>query len=155
MSLSLEDAVKVRQKARAETRKPKVQMLINALFGYIASHKGNPLLQLVSFDAISSATTGSAVVMADVACKLYGVYVKSPSGASNATFFKITDDETTASGTAFDTGLKVEATKEEFLAFPEGKTLANGLAVMANTAIDGSTGSASADRPSGFVIIGG
>jgi hypothetical protein len=155
MALSLEDAVKVKEKCRAESRKPKTQGLIKALFMYIAQHKNNPKLQLVPFDAISSATTGSGVVMADVACRLYGVFVKSPTGSSATTYFKITDDETTASGTAFDIGIGVAATIEHFLAFPDGKVMANGVAVMANTAIDGSTGSSSADRPSGFVIVGG
>ncbi len=155
MALSTEDANLVRQKCRAATRKPKVQLGLKALFTYIAQHLGSPNLQLVPFTEISSAATGSAVVMADVACKLYGLFVQSPSGASNKSFLKLTDDETTASGTAFELGVGITATKQEFLWWGDGKAFANGIAVMGNTAIDGSTGSSAADRLSGFLIVGG
>lgn len=155
MSLSLEDANLVKQKCRAESRRPKVQSALKALFSYIAQHLNSPNLQFVPFQEISSASTGSAVVMADVACKVYGWFIKSPSGATVKSYVKLTDDETTASGTAFEVGLGVTATKEEFLWWGDGKSFANGVAIMGNTAIDGSTGSAAADRCSGFLIIGG
>lgn len=155
MALSLEDANLVKQKCRAESRKPKVQAGLKALFSYIAQHLGSPNLQFVPFTEISSAATGSAVVMADAACKLYGWFLQSPSGASAKSYVKLTDDETTASGTAFEIGTGQAATKQDFLWWGDGKPFANGIAIMGNTAIDGSTGSSAADRVSGFLIVGG
>lgn len=155
MALSLEDAVRVKQKARAETRRPKTQILLKALFEYINSHKSNPKLQLVPFDAISTATTGSGVILADVACRLYAAFVKSPNASTTSTVFKITDDETTASPTAIADAFTIPAAAEELFLWPEGRQMAAGIGVQATLTVASSTGSAAADRPSGFVIVGG
>ena len=155
MSLSLEEGVRVKQKCRAESRKPKVQALLKALFSYIPQHLGDISLQFVPFAEISSAATGSATVMADVPCKLYGMFVQSPAAATIKAYVKVTDDETTASATVFEAAMGVTATKQEFLTWPDGKAFANGIAIRGDTTIDGSTGSAAADRLSGFLIVGG
>lgn len=155
MSLSLESGLAVKQKCRADTRKPSISLQLKALFSYIAQHLGDVQLQFVPFTDLSSASTGSATVMADVACKLYGAFIQSPSGAANKAYFKATDDETTASATAFEVGAGVSATKQHFLAFPDGKSFANGIAVRGDTTIDGSTGSSTGDNLSGFLIVGG
>lgn len=155
MALSLEDANLVKQKCRAESRKPKVQAALKALFSYISQHLGSPNLQFVPFADITSASTGSTVVMADVPCKLYGAFFQSPSGAAAKAYAKLTDDETTSSATAFEVGLGVGATKQEFLFWGDGKAFANGIAIRGDTTIDGSTGSVAGDKLNGFLIVGG
>jgi hypothetical protein len=153
MALSLEDPNLVKQKCRAESRKPDVQAGLKALFSYISQHLSSPNLQFVPFTELSSGSTAS--VIADVPCKLYGLFIQSPAAAANKAYAKFTDDETTASATAFEVGLGITATKQIFLSFPQGKSMANGIAARGDTAIDGSTGSAAADRVSGFAIVGG
>lgn len=155
MALSLESGLAVFQKCRAESRKAFVQLSIKALKSYIAQNLGDIQLQFVPFTDLTSASTGSTVVMADVPCKLYGLFIQSPAAAATKAYFKATDDETTASGTAFELGLGVTATKQQFLSFPDGKSFANGIAVRGDTAIDGTTGSATGDKLNGFLIVGG
>ncbi len=153
MALSLEDPNLVKRKCRAETRKPKVQGQLKALFSYVSQHLGNPNLQFVPFSDLSSGSTAS--VVADAACKLYGLFLQSPSGASTKAYPKFTDDATTASATAYEIGLGINATKQEFLTWPDGKSFTTGIMARGDTAIAGSTGSAAADRVSGFAILGG
>jgi len=153
MALSLEDPNLVKQKCRAESRKPKVQAQLKALFSYISQHLSSPNLQFVPFTDLSS--SASAGIVADVPCKLYGLFVQSPTGASAKAYAKFTDDETTASATAFEVVAGFVATKQEFLAWPDGKPFASGIMARGDTTIDGSTGSSAADRLSGFAIVGG
>ena len=149
MALSLSGINIAKQKAIAEIRRPKIQAGLKALFSYLVQHKGSPDLQFVAFSALSSGST----VIADAACKLYAVFAKSPS-ASTASYLKATDDETTASATAFELGAKIPAGKEELFVYPDGLSMASGVALRADTTMAGSTGSAT-DGPSGFVIVGG
>jgi hypothetical protein len=149
MALSLQNPLLVKQKTLADTRKPKIQLLFKALFSYLAQHKGNPDLQLVPF-ALASSTS---IVIADAACKVVGVYVKKPAGSTTSAFFKLTDDETTASATAGALLAELRTNNEELLLFPDGLAMASGVAVRSDTTSAGATGSVTADQPSGFVII--
>jgi hypothetical protein len=153
MALSLEEAVRVKQKCRAESRKPKVQGQLKALFSYISQHLGSPNLQFEPFTDLSS--SASAGVVADAPCKLYGLFIQSPAASAIKSFVKFTDDETTASATVFEVGVGMQVTKQEFLAWPDGKPFANGIMARGDTTMEASTGSAAADRVSGFAIIGG
>jgi hypothetical protein len=127
MAVSLEGINLTKQRARAETRKPKIQLLLKTLFSYLAQHKGNPDLQFVAFSGLTS----TDVVVADAACKVYAQYMKKPSTSSTAAFVK------------------------DLLIFPDGKSMANGYTLISNTTSGGGTGTAAADQCSGFVIIGG
>ena len=155
MALSLESGLAVKQKCRGESRKASVQLALKALFSYIAQNRGDLQLQFVPFSDLTSASTGTAAVMADVPCKLYGAFIASPTGATSAAYFKATDDETTASATAYEMGIGIAATKQHFLSFPDGKSFASGIAVRSDTAIAGSTGSVTGDKLNGFLIVGG
>lgn len=153
MSLSLESASNVKQKCRAESRKPKVQLSLKALFSYIPQHLGDISLQFVPLEALTSSST--AGIVADVPAKLYGLFLQSPSGAANKAYVKLTDDETTASATVNEVVIGLNATKQEFLWWGDGKPFTSGIMARSDTAPAGSTGSVAADAPNGFCIVGG
>lgn len=149
MALSLQNPVLVKQKALLDTRKPKIQAIGKALFSYLAQHKGNPDLQLVPFADLA----GTASIIADAACKLMGLYIKKPAGSTTAAFIKGSDSSATASATAPALSIELPTNQEEFMAFPDGIPFTVGLVLRSDTAADGSTGSATADKASGFAII--
>lgn len=149
MALSLQNPLLVFQKLLAETRKPKIQLLAKTLKSYLVQHRGNPDLQIVFFSGLSSGST----VIADAACKLVGLYVKKPTGSTTSAFVKGTDDEATASATAPAVSVELRTNQEEFLVFPDGIPMASGLTLRADTTAAGSTGSVTADQPTGFAII--
>jgi uncharacterized protein YuzB (UPF0349 family) len=132
---------------------PEVQRQLKTFFETLGQLKGNPDLAIVEFDELSD----TDVVIADAACKLYGLYLQKDS--STATFTKLTDDASTSSDTAADFVLKSPATgaaalpTDRFVAFPSGFALANGATMQGNTTADAGTGSAS-NGEKGFAIIG-
>lgn len=154
MALSLEEANLTKQRARAETRHPKIQAALKALFSYLSQHKGNPKLQFVAFATLSSASAGLQIV-ADAACRVVAVYVKKPAGSTTAAWLKLSDHATAVSTAAPELSLTLPTNDEIILTFPDGLAMANGAIVGSYTAGDGQTGSSAADRPSGFVIIEG
>lgn len=150
MALSLQAANLVRQKTYAETRKPKIQAALKALFSYLAQHAGSPDLQLIPFENL---TSGTGVAIADAACKVRAIYAKKPSGSTTASYFKGSDSPTTASATAPEVLTVLPTSNEEIIVFHDGLAMANGFAIRADTAAAGSTGSGAADQPDGFVIV--
>jgi hypothetical protein len=156
MALSLEAANLVAQKAKlSNPRAAKIQLAIKNLLSYISQHKGSPNLQFVNFTQLTSAST----VIADAACKLYAIYVSRPSSSTQSGYLKLTDDETTASNSgpdAFQFKVPSGVTYNELYTWPDGFTLANGLAatfdVSATTAAVEST---TVSRVSGWAIVGG
>lgn len=151
MALSLESANLTKQRARAETRKPKVQAILKMLFSYLAQHKGNPDLQFTAFDALTTTST----VIADNACKLYALYIKKPKGSTTAAWVQGTDHASVAATTASTFRIALPTDNEELIVFPDGLALAAGLVLITTTAAGGATGSATADAASGFGIVGG
>jgi hypothetical protein len=151
MALSLESANLTKQRARAETRKPKIQAALKMLFSYLAQHKGNPDLQFTAFSALAT----TSVVIADAACRLYALYVKKPSGSTTASFVGITDDDTTASTSSAEMRLYLPTNNEEILIFPDGIPMTTGVVIGSTTTAAGATGSAAADQAAGFGIVGG
>ena len=150
MALSLESANLVRQRVLAETRKPKTQAQLKALFSYLAQHKGSPNLQFVTFAALQATDT----VIADAACKVYAIYTKKPSASTVTSFFKLTDHASTGSGTAETLKFPMLTNSEDLVQFPDGLAMAAGVTLLAHTTSDGTTASAAADRADGWVIVG-
>jgi hypothetical protein len=150
MALSLESAVRVKQRTLAETRKPKIQALLKAFWSYHDQHKRDPDLQFVAFAALET----TDVVIADAACKVYLIYIEKPSASATAAFFKGTDHATTGSSTAAELVQKVASNNVELLLYPDGFAMANGFTILSETTADGSSGSSAADRPNGWVVVG-
>lgn len=149
MALSLRNPVLAKQQVLAESRKPKIQLMLKTLFSYLAQHKGNPDIQVVAFSDLQ----GTASVIADAPCKLMALYVKKPAGSTTAAFVKGSDSSATASATAPALSIELPTNQEELLAFPDGLPFGTGLVLRSDTAADGSTASSAADRSSGFAII--
>lgn len=151
MALSLEGINLTKQRARAETRKPKIQAILKALFSYLAQHKGNPDLQFTAFSALST----TSVVVADAACKLYALFVKKPSGSTTSAFVQVTDHASAGATASADLRIIAQNANEEILIFPDGLSMANGVTLLSTTTNSGATGTAAADQCSGFGIVGG
>ena len=151
MALSLSDINLVRQRTFGETRKPKVQAILKALFSYLAQHKGSPDLQIVAF---ADLTSGTGTAIADAACRVHAIFVKKPSASTVSAYFKGSDSPTTASATAPEFSMVIPSANEDIVVFPDGLSMANGFAIRSDTTAAGSTGSVAADQPDGFVIVG-
>lgn len=147
-ALTLEDPLFVKQRALVETRKIGAQGVLRALFEHMVG-KLAVELQFVPFDQTGNADS----VIADVACKLYAIYAKKPSGSSTDAWLKGSDHATVAAANG-DIVVKLSAAAEHALVFPDGLALATGLTIASHTAVDGSTDSDDADAPGGFCIIG-
>lgn len=149
MALSTQSNVLAKQRAFHYNFKPATQGFLRWLFSWFSQFAGNPDLQVVEFAALTNGNT----VLADAACKLYGVFLSKDT--ATASWFKGADSATTAAtdGSA-EISQKTSGAGGEFcLIYPEGLALANGLTVCGNTTATGSTGSG-ANGPRGFVLIG-
>ena len=123
-----------------------------ALKEYVQATKGNVTLQFVAMSDV----TGDAII-ADVACKFYGYFVKKQATATDA-FFKMNDSATTcgaANGaSATDCVALVDSGDQASQIYPRGRAQANGLTVASQTNLAGNTDSTSGDGPHGFIIVG-
>jgi hypothetical protein len=130
----------------ASNQTPAVQLQLKALKEFVLQHLGNPDLEFVPFDELSS----TDVVMADAACKLVAaVFIKD---TATAAWAKLTDHATTGSDTAPEIGIKLAAIGATVLTYPQKLAFANGITGQGSTTADGGTGSSS-DGPKGFVLI--
>ena len=146
-AFSTEAAVLVKQKALAETRKPKTQSLLKALFSYLAQHKGKTDLAILNLGEISSSTvyTNSSTGV------LYAVFVKNRD--ASAIHARVVDTASAPAATGIDGySIKIPASDETLLLIPDGVTLANGLSVRADTSASGATNPTTAAV--GFAIVG-
>jgi hypothetical protein len=150
MALSLESTVLTKQRCLAETRKPSVQALLKAFFSHLAGHRGNPNLQVTFYSALA----GTDVVAADAACKLYAWYIKKPAASATAAYVKASNHATTLTEATPELMVYLAGAEEILLAFPDGVAYSAGFTFGSNTTAGGSTGSAAADQPSGFVVVG-
>lgn len=153
MAISLSNAVLVKGRALAETRKPHVQGALKWFFSYIAQHL-NPQaqFQIVFFEGLSDAET----VIADAACKIYATYMRVPSTSVAATYVKQTDHATLGSDNASQFRFEIggNGAQEEIVIYHRGAPMATGVVMQGNTAPETGVASAAVDRASGFVIIG-
>lgn len=127
---------------------PSIQLQAKMLKSWMSQVLGNPDIQVVPFDRLSS----SEVVIADAACTLYAIFAKKTT--ATATFTKATDSASASSDTAAEIVIKMAgALRYQALCFFNGLAMANGITMQGNTTADGGTGS-STDGANGFVILG-
>jgi hypothetical protein len=124
-----------------------------ALKAYTSQIGGNLNLQFV---AISNLTAD--VVAADVACKVYGIFLKKQATATDA-FYKAFNDAATDSSAedALITIALTEASEQELFVCAAGKAFSAGVthgSFTAATGAAGTTATTTGDGPNGFVIIG-
>lgn len=127
--------------------------VFDQLFRYFAQHGANPDLQVVFFDNLTT-----DAVVADAACKVYGVYLKKQDHATDA-YYSIFDDATDDS-TEGDKRLTVgllTAKERASWANINGLAMAAGVVHGSYTAAagaNGTTATTTGHGPGGFVIIG-
>ena len=160
MALSLENSNLVKQKVKLSlsgmnTGKgtyPIADEVFGAFMKYMATQGGNPDLQLVPFSEVQcDDADGTGVV--DVACKVYGVYVRKVSAATD-NYFKIYDSatvDTSASEQIIAIPL-LHTTQEAMELYPQGVAMANGVTVTQHTTSIGVTDGS--DGGDGFIIVG-
>lgn len=154
MALTLEeqDFVWQRVKIALANASPHVQLSFKNLRSTLVA-KGKIKLQFVALSDI----TGDTIV-ADVACKFYGAYVKKQATATDA-FFKMNDNATTCGaangGSATDSYPLYDIGDEAIVVYHKGRAQANGITVASQTNLAGNTDSTSGDGPNGFIILGG
>jgi hypothetical protein len=152
MALSLESAVRVKQKALAETRRPHVQAMLKAFFSYHEQHKRSPDLQFVPFVALSDSET----IIADAACRIYVTFMSVPSTSDAVTYVKQTDHATASSDAASENRFEFggSGAQQDVVIWPNGQPMGTGVTMQGNTTANGGTASDAADGCSGFVIVG-
>lgn len=152
MALSTQDGILAWRRIwnLALSQKPFVKFVLKALYTWLAQHGGNPDLQVVAFGSLSDSET----VIANAACKLYGVVLVKGTGAT-ATFSKMTDSATTSSDAASELRFWSNvASEQQVFVWPSGLAFANGITMQGNTTANGGTTSVSTDACSGYAIIG-
>ena len=164
MALSLEDsnlawqrvkiALATEPTAAGSGTPPPAIDAFKSLKTYLATVLGNPTLQFVAIDA-TDIDDASGKVLADVACTLYGVFLKKLATATDV-YVHILDDATDDTGVATDTRVllaMLESEESAFAIYPNGIPMAAGVVAKAYTTAAGTTDSAATDTPNGFVII--
>lgn len=159
MALSLQNSNLVWQKAKIALDSlgagPVATAALRALKEKLAGVGGNPDLQFVAIDA-TAIDDASGSVLADAACKVYGVYAKKTATATDV-YLAILDDATDDTGVATDVRAIIpflEASHEAIVIDPAGVAMGTGVVAKTYTDWDGTTDSAAGDSPNGFVIIG-
>lgn len=151
MALTVESILNVRKRCYPMLKGRHIAEQLKALFEHL-NFAGNPDLQFV---ALSGSTSDQ--VVADVACKVYAVYVRKPAGSTTDAWVKASDHATTAAANG-DFVLKLLGTggggKEYLAAFPTGLLMGTGFTLATHTTVNGSTDSNAADQPVGYAIVG-
>ena len=164
MALSLQDSNLVWQKVKIAlaseptgagsfTPPPAIDAF-KSLKTYLATVLGNPTLEFVPIDA-TDIDDASGKVLADVACTLYGVFLKKQATTTRV-YTYLLDDATDDTGFATDARVLLsQGSSEEstFAIFPQGEAMAAGLVAKSYDDADGTSNALSADTPNGFVII--
>jgi len=152
MALTLENINLVKQRTRWETRKPGAMEALRSLWKH-AEKLRNPDLQLVALDYTGAADQ----VIADVACKLFALYLRKPAASTTDAWIKLSDHATVAAANG-DVVAKMVGTggggQEHCLVWQDGLQMATGLTTASHTTVNGNTDSATADSCVGFAIIG-
>ena len=158
MALTLESLLAVKQQAYSFSFLDAGQkMQLKALFMYWAQHKRQFTVSSSTIDIVAFANLTGDTVIADAACKLFAAFVRKQNTATAASF-KINDSATTAGGTNGSAETDVvelnAALQHATLVWPDGKSMASGIAIASQTDAAGNTDSTSGDGPDGFIILG-
>jgi hypothetical protein len=139
MALTLTSGLKAKRQALSQVVtfgfKPAAANTLSQFFQDISQIYGNPDLQLVPI--VANSTTDA--VVADVACKLYGIILK---GGLTAADLRIADHATSANSPTVT--LPVAVSQQVTLLFNGGTAYANGITFDESTTAG----------PTGFFIIG-
>ncbi len=159
MSLSLEDSNLVRQKVKIALANahPAIQAAFEDLQRYLATQGGNPQLSFLPFSAADIDTGADGKMLADAACKLYGVYAKRVADVDTTAAFLAVLDDATDNSTAADAVVVLRtnvASQIGAAILPAGIACSAGIVVAATTTVGGTTESAATESSNGFVIIG-
>lgn len=129
---------------------------LRTLKNWLATQKGNPRLQFLSFSNV----TTDAVTVPEVSasgCTIYAIFAKKQNTATDA-YLKINDSATLAGGA---NGANVTITipllvgnDEVAMIFQPGLIMATGVVVASETTAAGGTDTTTGDGPNGFMIIG-
>jgi hypothetical protein len=131
---------------------PVAQQTFDALRRYLATQGGNPQLQILPFSEADADAAGGTV-LATGACKIYGVYCKKVSAATD-NYVKVYDDATDDT-TAGDQIIALALLATEEVAFeihPNGLAFATGVVITQHTTSIGVTDGS--DGGNGFVLVG-
>jgi hypothetical protein len=122
MALSTQAAVKAKRRAFSALQtfalSSSMQQTLSALFQELSQKYGNPDLQVV--EAVANSTTDA--VVADVACKLYGVFLK-----GGATARAVTWADHASSASTPTTTIPVGVAEQVAYLCPAGAAYANGI----------------------------
>jgi hypothetical protein len=157
-AFALENANKAWQRVQgaldAAGASPEVQLQFRALKMWLATQKGNPNLQFLSFTAAQAAAAGGTVLATGVA-NVYAVFVKKTATATRNTV-KLYDDATddTTAGDAVIAADLIAASQQAAVIYPDGYALAVGAVITGHTTLIGTTDGSSANAGSGFVLVG-
>jgi hypothetical protein len=153
MALTLEADVKVKERTRYDMAKPAIAENCRALWKHLQA-LGNPDLQFVPIAGLETAD----VVLANVAAKLYALYLKKPAASTVDSWAKISNSAT-ASAAGADLSLPFVGTggggREQCLIWGDGLPFATGITIGAHTSIAGSSKTLVADAVIGWAIVGG
>lgn len=151
MALALENANKVRQKARLMNLDTSAFYALKSFFLYWAQFKDNADLQIFDFSE-AEADDADGTGKADAACKVHFVYIKKAASDTD-NYFKL-----------FDSATVDTTTTEQRLVLPlfisgetqvwqsnEGLPFANGVTVTQHTTSEGTADGS--DGGSGFFIV--
>lgn len=131
---------------------------LRSLKNWLATQKGNPKLQYVSFSGVSAHDTTTTLTTGGAT--LYALYAKVKTGSSDAvSVFKLNDSGTTAGGASGANAKFAFAfanDKDEVaMIFQPGYPLATGIAVAQETTFAGGSDSSTTHGTStGFAIVG-
>jgi hypothetical protein len=153
MALTLASQLSVRQKALETTRAAASQAQLRTLFSYLSQHKPGIELQFVPVSGLDSAD----VVVADVACRLYALFLRKPTSSATTAYVK-GSDHASAQGANAELGIMFLGTggggQEACQCYPAGLMFGTGLTLDCHTTSSGTTKSDAADAPVGFAIVG-
>jgi len=152
MALTVENANLVKQRTFTDLRGRHIAELLKGFWNHI-NHAGNPDLQWVYFSGLETADK----VIADVACKLYAVYMRKPTASTVDSWVKASDHATAAAANG-DIVVKLLGTggggREYVLLFPNGLLMGTGVTIGAHTTVNGSSKTLVADAATGWAIVG-
>lgn len=158
MTLSTENSLLAWQKAKIAMdtlgADPVAVAAFKALKESLAGIGGNPDLQFIPIDA-ADIDDANGKILADTACKLYGVFLEKQATATDV-YTAILDDEADDASPIADVRLVlglIGSSEQAFAVYPDGLAMAKGIVAKAYTEFDGTTDSNAADTPYGFVII--
>lgn len=153
MALTLEGIQLVKERCRIEARRnPAVADGLRAFFKAMQA-LGNLDLQFVPISGLETADK----VLADVPCKLYGLFFQKPAASTVDSWLKVSDHATVAAANG-DVTAKLRGTsggnRSYFMNFGDGLPLPTGATAGAHTTVNANGKSLVADAPTGFAIVG-